>query len=298
MNQQRSSQPLHSIIRAPAGLLAGATYPFRALAVLLKTPQLWGYVLVPVLVNLMVGIALYLGLLLPSLKGIDALIADWSVRFDAFVASFPTWLSFLSFLDNGLAWLVRILLVAGLLLTIGFLLVQFGVVLGAPWYGQLSEQLELRRIGQLPQVEMSLGGIVTETGRAIAYELRKLQLLVSVGLPLLLLNFVPTVGSVVAGVGGVALGAMLVGLDFMSAPLDRRRLNFQQKLAAFRESLPASASFGLVCFGLVSIPLLNLLAIPLCMAAGTLFFCDRIWPVQFAEAEKLDPQGTLTSPRE
>jgi CysZ protein len=29
---------------------------------------------------------------------------------------------------------------------------------------------------------------------------------------------------------------------------------------------------------LVSIPLLNLLAVPLCVAAGTLFCCDRVLP--------------------
>jgi CysZ protein len=42
--------------------------------------------------------------------------------------------------------------------------------------------------------------------------------------------------------------------------------------------LPASASFGFVCLALVSVPLINLLAIPVCVAAGTLFFCDRIQP--------------------
>lgn len=286
---------MQPLISAPVGLLTGATYPLRALAVIWQTPKLWGYVLVPLLVNLLAGIALYVGLLFPSLKGIEALMVNWSIRFDALISRLPAWLSFLGFFDNGLAWLVRGLLVALLLLIIGFLLVQFGVVLGAPWYGQLSEQLELLRIGQLPEVEMKLGSVLTEVGRAIAYELRKLQFLISLGLPLFLVNFVPGVGSIVAGVGGVALGATLVALDFLSAPLDRRRLNFRDKLATFRESLPASASFGLVCLGLVSIPLLNLLAIPLCMAAGTLFFCDRIWPKQFAELERRSEPKTLNS---
>ena len=47
------------------------------------------------------------------------------------------------------------------------------------------------------------------------------------------------------------------------------------------EALPATASFGLVSLFLVSIPLLNLLTVPLCVASGTLFFCDRIWPKYF-----------------
>jgi CysZ protein len=42
----------------------------------------------------------------------------------------------------------------------------------------------------------------------------------------------------------------------------------------------------------VSIPLLNLLAIPLCVTAGTLFFCDRIWPTHFASQEKNSDRET------
>ncbi|MFM7427653.1 MAG: hypothetical protein ACKO7W_22085 [Elainella sp.] len=38
--------------------------------------------------------------------------------------------------------LIRLLLVLGLLLLTGLILLQFGVLLGAPWYGQLSEELE------------------------------------------------------------------------------------------------------------------------------------------------------------
>jgi len=48
--------------------------------------------------------------------------------------------------------------------------------------------------------------------------------------------------------------------------------------------------------GLVSIPLLNLLAIPLCMTAGTLFFCDRIWPARFAPEEtNRAPETNITT---
>jgi CysZ protein len=44
--------------------------------------------------------------------------------------------------------------------------------------------------------------------------------------------------------------------------------------------MPASIGFSLVCLALIGIPFLNLLAIPLCVTAGTLFFCDRIWAQQ------------------
>jgi CysZ protein len=65
-------------------------------------------------------------------------------------------------------------------------------------------------------------------------------------------------------------------LDFFDPALERRRLAFRRKLGVIRRGLPASAGFGLVCFGLVSVPLVNLLAIPLCITAGTLFFVERL----------------------
>lgn len=297
MSKQLNSNPARAALTAPIKLLAGFTYPFRAFTLICQTPKLWSYVLVPVGLNFIIGIGLYLSLLFPSLAGIDVLVADLSVRFNAIVATFPAWLSFLGVLTVAFGWLLRVLLVSGLLLIIGFLLVQFGVILGSPWYGKLSEQLELLRNGQLPaEAPMNLRSSFQDIQRAIAFELRKLQILLSIGIPLLLLNFIPGVGSILSSLGGVALGATIVCLDFLDAPLERRRRPFQEKLEIIWASLPASGSFGLVCLGLVSIPLLNLLAIPLCVTAGTLFFCDRIWPARFAPQERsIDRETNITN---
>ena len=257
------------------GLVAGATYPFRALAVFRHTPRLWSYVAIPILVNFVVGVALYAGLLFFGLESVEGLIVNLSHWLDALIAKLPAWLSFLEYLIIGVGFLLRLLLIVGLLLVIGFLFVQFGVLLGSPWYGKLSEQLEELRTGQLQVVEV---GMVQDISRALLYELKKLVLAMGVGLPLLLLNLVPGIGTVIATVGGVTLAATIVCLDFLDAPMERRRLRFREKLRILFRSLPASASFSLVCLGMVSIPLLNLLTIPLCVASGTLFFCDRIWP--------------------
>lgn len=255
------------------GLLAGATYPFRVLAVFRRTPRLWSYVAVPILMNVIVGIALYAGLLFFGWDSVTHLMDSLTHWVDSLITSLPRWLGILDYLIIGISWLLRLLLVLGLLLFTGFLLVQFGVLLGAPWYGQLSEQLEELRTGQLHIVEV---GIVRDIGRAILFELKKLVLAAGVGIVLLLLNLLPGIGTLVATIGGIALATTIVCLDFLDAPLERRRLPFREKLRIVFRSLPASASFGLVCFGLVSVPLLNLLTIPLCVASGTLFFCDRV----------------------
>jgi CysZ protein len=240
-------------------LITGTLYPFHALVLLARTPRLWRYVLIPILVNILVGATLYAGLLVAGLRGIDA-----------FVAGLPGWAA-------SLGILLRALLIVGLLIITGFVLVRFGVVLGSPWYARLSAELELLRSGQpLLEAESGLGAAARDLGRAVAFELQKLLLILTIGVGLLLLNLIPVAGQLLATAGGIALGATIICLDFFDYPLERRRLSFGAKLGVIRRNLPASAGFGLICLGLVSIPFVNLLSIPICVAAGTLFFCDRI----------------------
>jgi CysZ protein len=124
-------------------------------------------------------------------------------------------------------------------------------------------------------------GFVQDVLRALQFELKKLVLLITVGIACLVLNALPGLGSAIASIGGVTLAATLVCLDFLDAPLERRRLKFSRKLGLIYSNMPATASFGLTSLFLVSIPLLNLLTVPLCVASGTLFFCDRLWPKYF-----------------
>lgn len=244
---------------APAGLLAGALYPFRALGVINRNRRLWRYIGIPVLLNIAVGLLLYAGLFVALRAWVERLSQDQS----------NPWLA-------GLLGAVLILaLFVALPLLIGWLLVRFGVVLGSPWYSQLSEQLEWQYAGRRPvETKLTAGAVLYDIGRALSFELKKLLLLLGIGLPLLLLNLVPVAGQALATVGGVALGLTIACLDFFDAPLERRRLRFRAKLGLIRRHAPASVGFGLVAFALSAIPLLNLLAIPLCVTAGTLFMIE------------------------
>jgi CysZ protein len=314
--------PLKATGRGICGLVLGATYPIQALVLFQQHPQLRSYVLLPILVNLIVGGTLYAGLLFAGFHIIDGLLAGlahWlsglpaptlptpalptvSLTLPDWISHSLAWLQSLPGLLSGWAtsltsrlpdlspwaaqlpdwgsavvlWLVHAVLVVILLLVTGYILLQFGVLLGSPWYGKLSEELEMLKLGQLPPMQASLGSTVQDLGRAVLYELKKLVLLVGIGLPLFILNVFPGVGTAIATFGGLTLAATLVCLDFLDAALERRRLRFREKLGFIVKTLPDSASFGFVCLGLVSIPFLNLLAIPVCVSAGTLFFCDRL----------------------
>ena len=188
------------------------------------------------------------------------------------IANLPQWLSLLTYAASGLIVIIRFILTVILLIATGFVLTQFGVLLGAPWYGQLSEKLEKLRTGKVELIELD---IARDLGRAILYELKKLVLIALVGIPLLAINLFPGIGTLISSIGSFSLTITIVSLDFLDSCLERRRLKFRQKLKVVFTNLPASGSFGLVCLGLISIPLVNLVTIPLCVASGTLFICDR-----------------------
>ncbi|UBF25862.1 EI24 domain-containing protein [Kovacikia minuta CCNUW1] len=281
MEEQSEVGAVQQVTRLPVGLIAGTTYPLRALFFLKQTPQLWGFVVIPILVNLVIGVALYFGLLFPGWQFIQQWgsgLPTWSSQW---IATLPPWLNHLliwlptvaSVMDDILRWLLAIVL----LITLGLLLVQFGAIFGAPWYGSLAEQIEKQQMGSLPSGKPTLIRALQDIGRAITFQLKKLGVMVLGALLLFLIGWMPF-GSAIASIGWIGLGAILVCLDFLDPPLERRRFSFRRKLGIVGRTLPASASFGLACLGLVSIPLLNLLAVPVCVIAGTLFCCDRVLP--------------------
>ena len=266
------------------GTIAGAIYPLKAIIIFWQNPRLLGYVVIPISVNLIIAIALYTGLFWFGSELITDIQVSASTWLKSLIQDLPSWLGILEYLVSGLILLLRFLLTIILFIATGFVLTQFGVLLGAPWYGQLSEQLEKIRTGKVEIVEVS---IFRDIGRAILYELKKLVLIAIVGIPLLILGFFPGIGTLLSAGGSFTLTTTIVGLDFLDSCLERRRLKFRQKLGILCRSLPASGSFALVCLALISIPFVNLFTIPLCVASGTLFVCDRVELENYPVSAKL-----------
>lgn len=239
--------------------LLGLTYPIRGLATIAHSPRLWPFVVWPILVNLVVGAALTVVLLAAGFHAIDVLLAQ-----------LPEWLA-------PIAWLPRVGFVISLLIVTGYVIVRFGVILGSPWYSRLAERLEEERIGRdRPDPPGGLRGALAEVRRTIGLELKKLVLVLAVGGGFLLVELIPGAGTMIGTAGGIALGATVACLDVIGPVLDRRRLGFRQRLALIGQGLPGTAGLGLACLALLSVPFLNLIAIPICVTAGTLYFLDRL----------------------
>jgi CysZ protein len=264
---------LHTL--SGCGLLTGASYPFRILIFFKQNSSLWSYIIIPLILNLILGIFFYLQLLRWEAEVFQILTLKGMTWLNQIVLNLPYWLQNLDIIFIFLIEFFKLLLGLILLVLTGFILAQIGFLLGMPWYSKLSEKIESIKLGKITIIEVDF---LTEIKRALLYELKKIILLVFIGLPLFLCNFLPGFGTLVATIGGLSLTAILTCLDFWDQPLERRRLRFRDKLGLIAKSFPSSAGFGYMCLLLISIPLLNLVTIPLCVAAGTLFVCDRLLP--------------------
>jgi CysZ protein len=248
---------MDGVLRSPASFVSGLMYPFRALRLINRSPDLWRFVLIPIGINIIVGMFLYATLFVLGFQAIERLVGNFAFA-------------------EVVEVVLQAILFVVLLALIGFLLVRFGVVLGSPWYGELSERLEaqLNGVPYSPK-KLNVGEALVDIARALLYELKKLLLTLAVAIPLFAANLIPVAGQLIAASGWFMLGVTITCLDFFDPPLERRRYTFRNKIGHVFRMLPTSGGFGVVCFLLVTTPFINLLAIPLCIAAGTMFFCEQ-----------------------
>lgn len=258
----------------------GLIYPLRTVKLFLRFPILWTYIAFPLVLNIGLGIFFYWQFFRLEQVMLTNFILQSQSWWHDFYLTLP---SALGFLEVVVAWsftIFEFLIKVLILILTGFILSQVGVLLGSPWYGALSEKIEFLQLGKAYTQKIDL---VLEIRRSLSFELKKIMIFMGIGIPGFCFNFVPGFGSLMATVIGLSLTTTLTCLDFLDQPLERRRLSFRAKLGMIAKSLPSSAGFGFFCLILVSIPLVNLVTIPLCVAAGTLFFCDRLYPRYFVE---------------
>ena len=62
------------------GAVSGATYPLRALGVFWQNPSLWGYIVIPIVLNCLIAIAIYSGLFFFGWELIDNFQTDFRDR--------------------------------------------------------------------------------------------------------------------------------------------------------------------------------------------------------------------------
>lgn len=230
--------------------------PVRAMAFLARQRSLWPLVVVPACIN----VVLFAGGVVLLVSQADDWLGAWWAQPEA-----AAWINWVLVGLWYLAWLVAIVL--GVILTYVLVLLVGGIV-ASPFNDALSERTEQVLTGraEVPQPgDTFIGGVLSSMRSTAAITALYALLMI----PVLLLNFVPALGSMAAVVLGGLLGAFFITFEYADTVLARYGLRLRAKLRLLRTNLALALGFGLGTSLLLWVPLLNMLCIPLAVVGGT-----------------------------
>lgn len=243
---------LPSMPSAFGDLVAGVAFVGRGARLLFATPSLWSACAVSALVMA----ALLIGALALTLGRVDDLLGSLWARPDA-----------------GIMLLLWYVAAIGVAVAAGYLalvasVAAAGIVL-APLHDRLSEKVE-QIVNPAAERPFELGVFLRDVFSGIAHTLCNLALFVLVGVPVLLLNLVPGIGSVASAVAGAIFTALMLAMEMSDYALARRRLRWRQKWGVIRRRPWLFLGFGLALAALLWIPLAGALTVPTAVVSGTL----------------------------
>lgn len=234
-------------------VIHGALAPLRGARWLIAHPALWQWVALP--------IALTIGSILTAFgltwryaddilswwwpQPVGGLAVVWAVIYGVFVVSL--------FVASAVGlWIL-------------------GHIVAGPFYDRLAADVEASVV-QTPDDPFDWSVAIGDAAQSFGHSILGLTTYLLLAAPLLLLNLVPVIGSLLYTVCGVALTSLFLARDLLDVPLSRRRFAFLTKVAYLREHLWLVLGLGLGTTGLLLVPLLDLLVLPCSVLGGTLLF--------------------------
>ncbi len=233
---------------------AGVGYIFSGLR-LVTQPGLRRFVILPLLINTLV-----FALLFASGMHYFQQFMDWILP--AGTSSWLVWLRDLLWLLFGMMGIILVF----------FSFNTLANFLGSPFNGLLSEVIERRQTGQSPLTQnwQEFARIIIPM---LINELRKLRYFILISVPVLLLFVIPGI-NILAPFLWVAIGVWIMALEYLDYPMANHDHDFRQ----VRGWLPQHRALGLgFGFGMligITIPGINLIMMPVGVAAATLMWLD------------------------
>ena len=236
---------------------------------LVKQQRLYAYFIIPFLLNIVV-LSLIVYFSITTLNPlIQKLIPDTNA--DTFFM--------LRFLMELLHFVIMPLLFIILAIITIFIYSIVGNIVTAPFNDFLSQKVEIKAFGENFDEAFSLKLIIGDIIRVAATIIKLLLLMAIAHILLLLLNFIPVLGSILYIGLGFMITAFFFGFQFYDYPLDRRRYTFFKKLKITLSFAPQVLGVGTGFFLLSLIPIINFLGLNMATIAATAMFSSYIKPV-------------------
>lgn len=234
----------------------GMSFPFKAFGYLKQHPSLWGWVALPATLNLLLLVAGVFSswMLSPQLVG-----AVWTRPGEGLALAL--WVL--------TVWMIRLAL-AGV---IGMGVYMAAGVFAAPFNEVISEKVEQIELGDASEPWTTLV-FLRDTLVSVVHSLGSVAVYVACMAPLLLLNVIPGLGSMLFGIASWTLTAFFLAREMLDGATSRRRMSFKAKIQLVNQHRALMGGFGFAQNLLLWIPLANFVCLPVGVIGGTLMYIE------------------------
>jgi len=235
-----------------------------------KKPNIRPYMIVPLIVNILLfSVAGYFAVdyISDALSGLDETVDLWS---------WLDWLEpFINTIASTLKWVLLIAAVLLILFIAGSVFTMITHMLVSPFIGVLAEKVEK----DLHETNYPSHTVMQIAGRTIKREFTKLKYSITRALGLfvvtIILSFIPVV-QMISPVLWYLFGAWILALQYIDVPADNNGKSFEEVLGLMRKNRAQVMGFGGATLLLTSIPIINLVIIPVAVAGGVIFWVENM----------------------
>ena len=180
--------------------------------------------------------------------------------------------------------LAPLILIALSIVTI-FIYSIIGTIITAPFNDILSEKLEEKLTGEKFNEKFSFSAFFEDIFRVLKNILKLLIAILIINILLLLLNFLPLIGTVMYTILSFIVTLFFLGFQFYDYPLERRKQTFGQKIKTLMYFKMQVLGLGLGFMVLSLIPIVGFLGLNMATIGATVMFVEYIKPALIPESE-------------
>ena len=221
---------------------------------LILQPGLKRYLVAPVLINTAVLILL-----------VALCYRQFGGWVDAIMGWFPGWML-------AIYWLVWALALLVFLVLLLYLFIAIANLIAAPFNAILAMKVEERLTGAPPVSSVSVWMVLPRT---VAREIIKLLYIAPRMLLLLVLLLIPVVNTIWPFLW-VGFGAWVMAIQYTDYGADNNDVSFRDLKQRLRACRMDAVMFGLPTYLLLTVPVVNLILMPVAVVGGTRFWVERL----------------------
>lgn len=221
---------------------------------LIRIPGLRQYFIIPTMINIVVLI----GLASVSFVCFDSWV-------DMIISWFPDWMA-------TFYWLVWVIALLVVLVLVVFCFTFLANIISSPFNAVLSVKVEQHLTGRAPVSQVSA---IMVLPRALTRELAKLFYMLPRLLGLLLITIIPVVNTVSPFLW-ILFGAWMMAIQYTDYSADNNDMTFRELRQVLARRRFQSILFGLPAYLLLTVPVINLVLMPVGVAGGTKFWVEKL----------------------